>query len=123
MSSNLVRDDWNYLRDKVRALSKRARCISDTGNVPEACAPRRSAREKQLNWMENDPPRSGPAQSDFGRMMDAVAGIHSGGSGPFAPSGCSDSSAAAASASAAKRKEKDKERLSVDGSGAGAGKE
>ena len=118
-----MRDDCVYLRDKVRTLDKRARCINETGNVPEARAPRRSAREKLMSWFENDPPRSGPTRSDFGRMMDAIAGVHSGGSGSLTFGGCAESSAAAASASATKEKEKDNKRPSVDESGAGAGGE
>ena len=111
MSSDLVRDNCVYLREKTRALDKRARCIRETGKVPEASALRGSARERMLAWMENDPPRGGPDRSELGRLIDAMAGVHSGGSGPFAPGGGAESSASAASASATKEKEKDRETV------------
>ena len=55
MLSDLVRDDLIYLRDKVRRLYKRTKCIDDTNDASEAGAPRPSARGGLLRLMENDP--------------------------------------------------------------------
>ena len=61
MTSDLVKDDCQYLKDRIRILDKRALYIYTTGEVPGAVAPRQSARDYMLRWMKNDFQRVGSA--------------------------------------------------------------
>ena len=72
--------------------------------------------------MESEPPRIGPTTgaTSFGRIIDAIAGVQSGGPVSIVPCGSGDAAAAAASASASKDREKKKEKASVDDSRPGA---